>query len=119
MKAGGADADELQRSRAAELRHVGIEIGDWSVARRARGRSSRTCCCASPTRPMPDVPVGGEEASVIVRDLGRAGVAMRAGEPHWEVAETLGMFDLAAGAKVAGSGFPIYVGCRVAASSAR
>ena len=29
-------------------------------------------------------------------------------QPHWEVAEALGMFDLAAGAKVAGSGFPIY-----------
>ncbi|CAN5559927.1 serine--tRNA ligase [soil metagenome] len=61
----------------------------------------------------PDVPVGGEEASVIVRSWGRPighdddGWARK---PHWEIAETLGIFDLAAGAKVAGSGFPIYRG---------
>ena len=31
-------------------------------------------------------------------------------QPHWEIGEPLGMLDLAAGAKVAGSGFPIYRG---------
>ncbi len=61
----------------------------------------------------PDVPVGGEDASVIVRTWGEplpndAGGWKR--RPHWEVGEGLGMFELAAGAKVAGSGFPIYKG---------
>ena len=61
----------------------------------------------------PGVPVGGEEASVIVRTWGEplehdAGGWHR--RPHWEVGEELGMFDLAAGAKVAGSGFPMYRG---------
>ena len=31
-------------------------------------------------------------------------------KPHWEIAEQLGMIDLAAGAKVTGSGFPLYRG---------
>ena len=31
-------------------------------------------------------------------------------KPHWEIAEPLGMIDLAAGAKITGSGFPIYKG---------
>ena len=68
----------------------------------------------------PDVPVGGEEDSVIVRTWGepaphdepRGGGADGSGpwtrRPHWEVGEALGMLDLAAGAKVTGSGFPVY-----------
>jgi len=57
----------------------------------------------------PDVPVGGEEANVVVRTWGEP---LPRGErgPHWETAEELGLIDLARGAKVTGSGFPVYVG---------
>ncbi len=70
----------------------------------------------------PEVPVGGEDASVIVRTWGEpaphraaAGAGPDGGEPwtrrpHWEIGEALGMLDLAAGAKIAGSGFPLYRG---------
>ena len=62
----------------------------------------------------PGVPVGGEEASVIVRSWGEpASHAFGSGEerkPHWDVGEALGMLALEAGAKVTGSGFPIYRG---------
>ena len=87
---------------------------------RARGRrrglripARQICCCGSPTPPDPDVPVGPPEASVIVRSWGEP--APHDGrKPHWEIAEALGMIDLAAGAKVAGSGFPIYRGAGAA-----
>ncbi|MET1231735.1 MAG: serine--tRNA ligase [Candidatus Limnocylindrales bacterium] len=62
----------------------------------------------------PGVPVGGEEASVIVRTWGEpAAHEFDDGEhraAHWEVGESLGMLALEAGAKVTGSGFPIYRG---------
>ena len=70
----------------------------------------------------PDVPVGGEEDSVIVRTWGDPaphleprGAGADGSEPwtrrpHWEVGEALGILDLAAGAKVTGSGFPVYRG---------
>ncbi|HEY8199395.1 MAG TPA: serine--tRNA ligase [Candidatus Limnocylindrales bacterium] len=62
----------------------------------------------------PGVPVGGEEASVIVRTWGEpAPHSLGSGEerkPHWDVGEALGMLALEAGAKVTGSGFPIYRG---------
>jgi seryl-tRNA synthetase len=74
----------------------------------------------------PDVPVGGEDASVIVRAWGdpaphdeRAGAGPDGARPwtrrpHWEIGEELGMLDLAAGAKIAGSGFPVYRGAGAA-----
>jgi seryl-tRNA synthetase len=66
----------------------------------------------------PEVPVGGEEANVTVRTWGdRAAREESAADgtgwvrrPHWEIGESLGLIDNARGAKVAGSGFPVYTG---------
>ncbi|MEO6577793.1 MAG: serine--tRNA ligase [Candidatus Limnocylindria bacterium] len=57
----------------------------------------------------PDVPVGGEEANVTVRTWGEPAAA-DGRRPHWEIAEDLGLIDMVRGAKVAGSGFPVYLG---------
>ena len=60
----------------------------------------------------PDVPIGGEDASVIVRSWGDPAPHQRADgsvvQPHWEIGEAQGILALQAGAKVTGSGFPIY-----------
>jgi seryl-tRNA synthetase len=84
----------------------------------------------------PDVPVGDADANLTVRTWGEllsravpavaaAGAADEAGtaggegqagtaawerRPHWEVAERLRIFELERGAKIAGSGFPVYRG---------
>ena len=72
-----------------------------------------------------DVPVGGEEANVTIRTWGEqlareqpvegevgadapAGGATWQRKPHWELAEALDIIDLPRGAKIAGSGFPVY-----------
>jgi len=72
-----------------------------------------------------DIPVGGEESNVTIRTWGEqlphdvplegeigadavAGSATWERRPHWEVAEALGIIDLPRGAKIAGSGFPVY-----------
>jgi seryl-tRNA synthetase len=74
-----------------------------------------------------DVPVGGLEANVTVRTWGEQlpRIEPRHGEigsdaavdsetwerrPHWEIGASLKLFDLERGAKVAGSGFPVYTG---------
>ena len=57
----------------------------------------------------PDVPVGGEEANLTVRTWGEP-LPREHRRPHWEIAEELGLIDLARGAKVSGSGFPVYLG---------
>ncbi len=57
----------------------------------------------------PDVPVGGEEANVTVRSWGEP-LPRDERRPHWELAEELGMIDNARGAKITGSGWPVYLG---------
>jgi len=62
-----------------------------------------------PNIPLPEVPNGGEECNVIVREWGTP--RMEPGlRPHWEIAEALGIIDLARGAKITGSGFVVYRG---------
>ena len=56
-----------------------------------------------PNITLPEVPTGGEECNVIVREWGTP--RMEPGlRPHWEIAEALGIIDLARGAKISGSG---------------
>jgi seryl-tRNA synthetase len=63
----------------------------------------------------PDVPIGGEEANVTIRTWGdRLPVEVDADgwtrKPHWELGEALDIIDNVRGAKIAGSGFPVYKG---------
>ena len=105
----GSEVAEL-RARSSELgtRIETIETGSNTTQARLDDLLLRI-----PNPADPDVPVGGEESSVIVRSWGEP--ATPGGrKPHWQVAESLGLFDLAAGAKVAGSGFPIYRGAGAA-----
>ncbi len=66
----------------------------------------------------PEVPVGGEEANVTIRTWGEPSTREAAAEdgtawarrPHWEIGDALGIIDNARGAKITGSGFPVYKG---------
>ena len=57
-----------------------------------------------PNLPLPDVP----DENTVVRSWGTP--APKGGKPHWEIAERLGILDLPRGAKLAGSGFPVFMG---------
>jgi len=70
-----------------------------------------------PNPPDADIPVGGEEANVTIRTWGEPlphdeadADATWTRKPHWELGETLDILDNARGAKIAGSGFPVYKG---------
>ena len=75
----------------------------------------------------PEVPIGGEEANQTVRTWGAIlarespvegeigadatpGAAAWSRRPHWEIGEALDIIDNPRGAKIAGSGFPVYKG---------
>jgi seryl-tRNA synthetase len=63
-----------------------------------------------PNAPDVDVPVGGEANNQVVREWGDIPTFDFVPRPHWELGADLGLLDLPTGAKVAGSGFPVFKG---------
>lgn len=64
-----------------------------------------------PNLPHESVPDGlTPEENVVVREWGEKREFSFEPKPHWEIAENLKMLDFAAGAKISGSGFPLYTG---------
>jgi seryl-tRNA synthetase len=117
IKAGAdPNGEEISRQRG-QSQLVGDEIEELERQQRQIDQQLDDLLLRIPNPPDPDVPIGGEEANEIVRTWGEPARHEEDGwqrRPHWEVAESLGMIDLAAGAKVTGSGFPIYRGAGAA-----
>jgi seryl-tRNA synthetase len=129
---GGADPGgaEVAGLRAASTRAgERIETLDASIA--GIEAELEEALLRIPNPADPDVPVGGPEDNVTVRTWGEllprvvpvagevgadaaAGGATWERLPHWDVAERLRIFDLERGAKITGSGFPVYRGAGAA-----
>jgi len=61
-----------------------------------------------PNVPLADVPEGDERANVVLRTWGSPPSFAFTPRPHWELGEALGILDLPRGAKLSGSGFPVF-----------
>jgi len=98
-------ADEL----VAQSRALGEEISRLETELAKSESELERIMLEIPNIPLPEVPDGGEERNVIVREWGspRMDPGLR---PHWEIAEALGILDLTRGAKISGSGFIVYRG---------
>jgi len=97
-------ADEL----LATLKASGERVKAFDAELRELDRALEASLLDVPNLPHPDVPDGDASRNSVVRTWGEPrspGV-----RPHWEVGERLGILDLARGAKVSGSGFPVFVG---------
>ncbi|MBC7185911.1 MAG: serine--tRNA ligase, partial [Calditrichaeota bacterium] len=58
-----------------------------------------------PNVPHPSVPIGDESANVVIKHWGTVETFDFQPKTHWEIGESLGILDLAGGAKVAGAFF--------------
>ncbi|HEY8868677.1 MAG TPA: serine--tRNA ligase [Candidatus Limnocylindrales bacterium] len=120
-----AGADPAHDPEVGRLKANGSAIGEQIAAADTRvgevEAEVEDLLLRIPNPADPDVPVGGEEANVTVRTWGeRLPRSVQVGDepggtnwerkPHWDVAARLGIFDLERGAKIAGSGFPVYRG---------
>lgn len=63
-----------------------------------------------PNLPADDIPDGGEDAHEQLRVWGEPLATQPWHRPHWDVATALGMIDLERGARISGSGFPLFLG---------
>jgi seryl-tRNA synthetase len=63
-----------------------------------------------PNIPLPELPDGDGTANRVVRTWGRTPTFSFTPKSHWELGAALRLFDLPRGAKIAGSGFPLFTG---------
>ncbi len=112
-KKKGEDAADL----IARARDLGEEITRLERELAAVEAELHGIVMIIPNPTLPGVPAGGEEANRVVKEWGtpRREPGLR---PHWKLAESLGLFDVARAAKVSGSGFVVYrgLGARMARS---
>ena len=99
-------ADDL----IAEMGQVNARIKEIDARLREVEGESDDLLLRIPNLTDPDLPLGGEEANAVVRSWGEPKTLDFEARPHWDIAAELGLLDLPAGAKVAGSGFPVYKG---------
>ncbi|HEY5615639.1 MAG TPA: serine--tRNA ligase [Bacteroidota bacterium] len=106
-KKEGADASGL----IAEMEVVKNRIQSLDHELHAIEHSLNALLLNVPNLPHPSVPVGktpADNKEVFV--WGEAPAVDFQLMPHWELTEKLGIIDFARGSKVAGAGFPFYVG---------
>ena len=99
-------ADDLM----AELKLSGDRVKALEPEVRAVEDALQQAALRIPNLPHLGVPDGDETANRVVRTHGEPRRFDFAPRPHWELGESLGLFDLPRGAKITGSGFPLFAG---------
>ncbi|MDH3459215.1 MAG: serine--tRNA ligase, partial [Gemmatimonadota bacterium] len=99
-----ADAERL----IAELKSVSDTIKQLDQELRTVEEELNSHLLQFPNLPLDDVPQGDEAANVVVRTWGDVPSFAFEPAPHWDIGQRLGILDLVRGAKVSGSGFPLF-----------
>jgi seryl-tRNA synthetase len=102
------DEGELPAGVREQRRQLGERIAGLETELRGVESALEQKALYVPNLPLPDVPDGDESHNKVVRTWGEPGPPR--GQPHWEIGTRLGILDLARGAKLAGSGFPAFLG---------
>jgi seryl-tRNA synthetase len=106
LKREGEDAQDL----ILEMREVGARISALDEIVSQSEERIRAVLLEIPNMPHPEVPAGGEDKNVLIREWGEKPAFPFGPKAHWELGETLGILDLPRGAKISGSGFPLLRG---------
>ncbi len=105
-KREGADADDI----VAEMQKVAARIRALDAELTSVEQELQSLLLLIPNLPDPRVPPGQEGEGEVVRAWGDPPTPDARFEPHWTIGERLGLLDLERGAKLTGSGFPLFVG---------
>ncbi len=105
LKREGGDAEAL----ILEMREVGDRIGESDATIASADEEIEALLLGIPNTPFDEVPEGDEDHNVVQACHGSPATFDFEPRPHWELGEALGILDLARGAKVSGSGFPVLV----------
>ncbi|MCP4706528.1 MAG: serine--tRNA ligase, partial [candidate division Zixibacteria bacterium] len=95
----------------AQMKEVGQKIGEMDNDLRSVKEALDYHLLRVPNLPDEDVPVGpDEDSNVTIKEWGKVEKPGFEPKAHWDLGEKLDIIDLAAGAKVTGSGFYILKG---------
>ena len=107
-------ADKAKQGITDELRAQSIQIGkalkEKEVALEQTQKTFEELYLACPNVPHEDVPAGGKEANVVVKQVGQQAQFSFEPKNHVELGNALGWFDFEAAAKMTGSNFDLYKG---------
>jgi len=106
MKRKGEDPSVL----LAELGALSQRVDASAAAAKAAQDAFADALLYVPNVPADDVPDGDASANAVVRTWGEPVPMEEWRKPHWDLGTTLGLLDLERGARLAGSGFPLYIG---------
>jgi seryl-tRNA synthetase len=102
-KESADDLMERLKASGEEVRVLDLELRDIEAALDERA-------LAVPNFPIDQVPEGDASANRLVRAWGTPTKFDFPATPHWDLGSSLGLFDLPAGVKITGSGFPLFTG---------
>ena len=97
------DLMEQLKLSGEEVRALDLQLREVETALDERALSV-------PNFPIDQVPEGNASANRAVRTWGDPQSFEFPAKPHWELGASLGLFDLPAGVKITGSGFPLFTG---------
>lgn len=103
-------AKEPAEALMAELRASGEEVRVLDAELREVEAALEARALEIPNLPSPECPDGDATANTVLRAWGSPPTFDFEPRPHWELGERLGILDLPRGAKLSGSGFPVFVG---------
>ena len=106
LKSGG-NADDQK----TQVREIGKKIAQIDEKIRNTDSEILDALLYIPNIPSDFTPIGkSEEDNPVIRTWGDSPSFSFKPKPHWEIGVSLGLFDLDRGAKISGSGFPLYKG---------
>lgn len=106
LKKAGQDAGAL----LAELKQSSEEVKALDAEVRGIEADLDGVLLTIPNLPLPEVPDGDATGNKVLKQVGELPTLAFAPKPHWDLGAALGLFDLPRGAKITGSGFPLFTG---------
>ena len=103
----GNDPEEIK----AKVREMGEKISAFDEEMREVEAKLRERMLYLPNMPSDTTPIGQtEDDNPVIRSWGKKVELDFEPQMHWDLGEKLGLFDLERGAKLSGSGFPLFTG---------
>ncbi|HMG81748.1 MAG TPA: serine--tRNA ligase [Ferruginibacter sp.] len=108
MSKGDKAAAELKKQEVAQEKNIIQQLGEQLAAAE---KAFHDEIVKLPNLPHSSVPKGkAPEENVVVREGGKKPTLDKSAVPHWDLIKKYDLVDFETGAKITGSGFPLYKG---------